>query len=58
MGVKLELIILRNLVEVLKMSVQAILAAVTFVGLFVAWVIIPTQLRKRHASTEEDETAG
>lgn len=35
------------------MSVQAIIAAVVFVGLFLAWVVLPTQVKKHH--TTEDE---
>ncbi len=40
------------------MPVEAILAAVSFVGLFTAWVILPSRLHKRHASKIEieDET--
>lgn len=38
------------------MPLQAILAAIVFVGLFVAWVIMPTQLKKRHAEKTENET--
>ena len=37
------------------MSIEAILAAVTFVGLFVAWVVLPTRLKKRHSETENQE---
>lgn len=39
------------------MTVEAILGIVFFVGLFVAWVIVPTQLRKRHIAVEEDKNA-
>ncbi len=35
------------------MSVQAIIAAVAFVGLFLVWVILPSQVKKHH-TTEED----
>lgn len=38
------------------MPVEAILAAVSFIGLFTAWVIIPSYLRKRHVASEEDDT--
>jgi hypothetical protein len=37
------------------MSVQAIIAAVFFVGLFITWVVLPSRLQKRH-SNEEHET--
>ncbi len=37
------------------MPVEAILAAVAFIGLFGAWVILPSRLRKRHAEKTEDE---
>ena len=38
------------------MPVEAILAAVSFVGLFTAWVILPSRLQKRHAVREENDT--
>ncbi|MDP2729818.1 MAG: hypothetical protein Q8O55_04995 [Dehalococcoidales bacterium] len=38
------------------MSVEAILAAVSFVGLFTAWVILPSRLCKRRADKETDGT--
>ena len=31
-----------------NMSIAAVMAIVAFVGLFSAWVILPTFLRKRH----------
>jgi hypothetical protein len=34
----------------------AILAGVAFVGLFATWVILPSQLRKRHANKVGNET--
>jgi len=37
------------------MSVQ-ILAAIAFVVLFIAWVVVPSRLRKKHVSKAEDET--
>jgi hypothetical protein len=40
------------------MSTQAIAAIIAFVVLFSAWVVIPSQLRKRHANkveVKEDE---
>lgn len=37
------------------MSVEAIAAAASFVGLFVAWVVLPSRLKKKHASRAEDE---
>lgn len=38
------------------MPLEAILAAVSFVGLFTAWVILPSRLCKRHNAREEDDT--
>ena len=38
------------------MSIEAILAAVFFVGLFTAWVILPHHLQKRHLAEENDDT--
>ncbi len=38
------------------MPVEAILAAVSFVGLFAAFVILPSRLQKRHAAREIDDT--
>ena len=39
------------------MPIEAILAAVSFVGLFTAWVILPSRLQKRHSTEQtEDET--
>jgi hypothetical protein len=35
------------------MSIQAVAAIIAFVVLFSAWVIIPSQLRKRHTSKVE-----
>lgn len=37
------------------MPSEAILAAVFFVGLFTAWVIAPTYIKKKHALRAEDE---
>lgn len=37
------------------MTIEAILAAASFIGLFAAWVILPSQLRRRQ-SREQDET--
>lgn len=36
------------------MPVEAILAAVSFVALFAAWVILPSRLQKRHSREETD----
>jgi hypothetical protein len=36
------------------MSVEAIAAVVSFVGLFFAWVIVPSVLRKHHTTKGED----
>jgi len=36
------------------MPVEAAAAIVTFVGLFTAWVILPSRLRKRHANRVEE----
>lgn len=38
------------------MPLEAILAAVSFVGLFAAWVILPSRLQKRHSDKTENET--
>jgi hypothetical protein len=38
------------------MSVQIIAAIASFVVLFAAWVIIPTQLKKRHENKAGSET--
>ncbi|MEE8413999.1 MAG: hypothetical protein V3R96_05555 [Dehalococcoidales bacterium] len=38
------------------MPLEAILAAVSFVGLFTAWVILPSHLKKRHLARENDDT--
>lgn len=38
------------------MSIEAILAAVSFIGLFTAWVILPSRLHKRHAAREQNES--
>lgn len=38
------------------MPVEAAAAAGSFIVLFVAWVVIPSHLRKRHAAKTEDET--
>ncbi|GEM_PF-1884199 len=38
------------------MPVEAILAAVSFVGLFTAWVILPSRLQKRNAAREQENT--
>lgn len=38
------------------MPAEAIFAALAFVGLFVAWVIVPSRLHKRHTSVTEEET--
>lgn len=35
------------------MSVQAIAAIITFVVLFTAWVVIPSQVRKHHNNKVE-----
>jgi hypothetical protein len=35
------------------MSAQAVIAAVVFVGLFLFWVVLPSKLKKRHATEEE-----
>jgi hypothetical protein len=35
------------------MSIQAIAAIASFVVLFAAWVVIPSQLRRRHAGKTE-----
>lgn len=37
------------------MSVEALAAVGTFVGLFMVWAVIPSRLRKKHASKAEDE---
>lgn len=37
------------------MPVEAILAAASFVGLFTAWVILPSRLKKRHESKRGNE---
>lgn len=38
------------------MPSEAILAAVVFVGLFTAWVIAPTLIKRKHAlKAEEDD---
>lgn len=39
------------------MPSEAIFAALAFVGLFIAWVIIPSRVKRRHTSvTEEDKS--
>ena len=38
------------------MTIEAILAVASFIGLFGAWVILPSQLRKRHSSRERDKS--
>ena len=38
------------------MPVEAILATASFIGLFTAWVILPSRLRKRRAAKKEDDT--
>ena len=38
------------------MPVEAILAAASFIGLFTAWVILPSRLCKRHTAREKDDT--
>lgn len=38
------------------MPVEAILAAASFIGLFTAWVILPSRLQKRHLAKKEDDT--
>ena len=40
------------------MPSEAILAGVFFVGLFMAWVVAPTYIRRRHALKIEDEDMG
>lgn len=35
------------------MPVEAVIAAVSFVALFVVWVILPSRIKKLHASEEE-----
>lgn len=34
---------------------EIILGSVAFVGLFLAWVVVPTILKKRHSSIENAE---
>ncbi len=36
------------------MSVEAILAAASFVGLFTVWVVLPNRLQKRHSDKTEN----
>ena len=38
------------------MPVEAILAAASFVGLFTAWVVLPSRLQKRHSDETENDT--
>lgn len=38
------------------MPVEAAIAAVAFVALFVVWVVLPNRIRKLHASKEEIST--
>ena len=35
------------------MSTEAIIAIIAFVGLFVAWVILPNRIKKHHEAAEE-----
>ena len=36
---------------------EAILGAVAFAGLFSAWVVVPTIVKKRHANKTEEEVS-
>ena len=36
------------------MSIEAALAAASFVGLFVAWVVVPSFVKERHNSKTKD----
>lgn len=38
------------------MSVEAAAAVASFVGLFVAWVVLPSRLRKKHTAKAEVES--
>jgi hypothetical protein len=38
-----------------KMPVETIAAVASFVGLFFAWVVVPTVLKKRHATKAENQ---
>ncbi len=31
---------------------EIVIAGISFVGLFVAWAVVPTIIKKRHADTE------
>lgn len=37
------------------MPIEVILAAASFVGLFTAWVILPSRLKKQHDSKLKDD---
>ena len=37
------------------MPSEAIFAALAFIGLFVAWVIVPSRLKKRHTSVAKED---
>jgi hypothetical protein len=36
------------------MPVEAIVAAIAFVGLFLLWVILPSRIRRHHAEIESE----
>jgi len=38
------------------MTVEAVAALASFAGLFVAWVILPSRLQKKHDTRFDDKT--
>lgn len=39
------------------MTVEAAAAVISFIGLFTAWVIVPSRLKKKHASRAKDNAS-
>jgi hypothetical protein len=42
---------------VTPMPVEALAAALVFVGMFMAWAVLPSFLRKRHTSRAEEKAS-